>query len=186
MEAVHQAGGSPELIAPEAGKVQAFNHLDKGSTFDVDTTLEDARAGEYDGAVLPGGVANPDQLRTQQPAISFLQEFFSDGQAGRSDLPRAVDPRRGGPGPRARGSPRGRRCGRISATRAASGSTRRSSSTRAWSRAASPTTSRVLREDRREFAEGRHDSAARTPDPATAADTDGLGGSRGGVRWPPQ
>ena len=79
-KAVQQAGGSPELIAPEAGKVQAFNHLDKGSTFDVDTTLEDARAGDYDGAVLPGGVANPDQLRTQQPAISFLQAFFSEGK----------------------------------------------------------------------------------------------------------
>jgi len=79
-KAVQQAGGSPELIAPEAGKVQAFNHLDKGSTFDVDTTLEDARAGDYDGAVLPGGVANPDQLRTDTRAVRFLKDVFSEGK----------------------------------------------------------------------------------------------------------
>jgi protease I len=79
-EAVEQAGGKPELIAPEAGDVQAFNHLDKGSTFPVDRTLADARPGDYDGVVLPGGVANPDQLRTERDAIEFLQEFFAEGK----------------------------------------------------------------------------------------------------------
>src|ERR1700727_2098187 len=76
-EAVEKAGGKPELIAPEAGAVQAFNHLDKGSTFSVDTTLADAQPGDYDGVVLPGGVANPDQLRTESDAIEFLQAFFA-------------------------------------------------------------------------------------------------------------
>jgi protease I len=79
-EAVEQAGGTPELIAPESGEVQAFNHLDKGSTFSVDGTLADARAREYDGVVLPGGVANPDQLRTDERAISFLQDCFAEGK----------------------------------------------------------------------------------------------------------
>jgi len=79
-EAVEQAGGTPELIAPESGEVQAFNHLDKGSTFPVDETLTDARAREYDGVVLPGGVANPDQLRTEERAIGFLQDFFAEGK----------------------------------------------------------------------------------------------------------
>jgi protease I len=79
-QAVEQAGGKPELIAPEAGDVQAFNHLDKGSTFPVDRTLADARPSDYDGVVLPGGVANPDQLRTERDAIQFLQEFFADGK----------------------------------------------------------------------------------------------------------
>ncbi len=79
-EAVEQAGGTPELIAPETGEVQAFNHLDKGSTFSVDETLADARAREYDGVVLPGGVANPDQLRTDKRAVSFLQDFFAEGK----------------------------------------------------------------------------------------------------------
>jgi protease I len=79
-EAVEQAGAIPELIAPENGEVQAMNHLDKGSTFDVDKTLADAHASDYDGAVLPGGVANPDQLRTEESAIGFLQDLFGEGK----------------------------------------------------------------------------------------------------------
>jgi protease I len=77
--AVEEAGGTPELIAPDSGEIQAFNHLDKGSTFKVDRTLEEADPGEYDGVVLPGGVANPDQLRTEETAVRFLQEAFSAG-----------------------------------------------------------------------------------------------------------
>src|SRR5579872_1386528 len=72
-DAVERAGGTPELLAPEPGEVQAFNHLDKGDRFAVDKALEQARASDYDGVVLPGGVANPDQLRTKQRAVSFLQ-----------------------------------------------------------------------------------------------------------------
>ncbi len=79
-EAIEQAGGKPELIAPERGEVQAFNHLDKGSTFAVDKSLEEARSNDYDGVVLPGGVANPDQLRTDERALRFLQEVFSEGK----------------------------------------------------------------------------------------------------------
>jgi protease I len=79
-KAVEQAGGQPELIAPEAGKVQAFNHLDKGSTFPVDRTLGDVRADDYDALVLPGGVANPDQLRTDERAVRFVQEIFRAGK----------------------------------------------------------------------------------------------------------
>lgn len=79
-KAIEEAGGDPVLIAPESGKVQAFNHLDKGGTYDVDETLEQADPGEYDAVVLPGGVANPDQLRTEQAAIDFLRETFSAGK----------------------------------------------------------------------------------------------------------
>ncbi len=79
-KAVENAGGKPELVAPKKGEVQAFNHLDKGSTFPVDKTLADAEPGDYDGVVLPGGVANPDQLRTESDAVSFLQRFFADGK----------------------------------------------------------------------------------------------------------
>jgi protease I len=79
-EAVARAGGSPELIAPEEGEVQAFNHLDKGSTFTVDRTLAQAHSADYDGVVLPGGVANPDQLRTEAAAVGFLQELFAEGK----------------------------------------------------------------------------------------------------------
>ncbi len=57
-KAVEQAGGTPKLLSVQPGSVQAFNHLDKGDTFDVDTTFDQADAGDYDALVLPGGVAN--------------------------------------------------------------------------------------------------------------------------------
>ncbi len=79
-KAVESAGGEPVLIAPEDGDVQAFNHLDKASSFPVQTTLAEAQPADYDGVVLPGGVANPDKLRTEPRALEFLQEFFSAGK----------------------------------------------------------------------------------------------------------
>ncbi|HEV7585836.1 MAG TPA: type 1 glutamine amidotransferase domain-containing protein [Solirubrobacteraceae bacterium] len=79
-EAVKEAGATPELVAPKPGKVQAMNHLDKASTFPVDRTLDEVRPQEYDGVVLPGGVANPDQLRLEQGAVRFLQEFAAEGK----------------------------------------------------------------------------------------------------------
>ena len=79
-EAVKEAGATPELIAPQRGTVQAMNHLDKASRFPVDRTLEEVRPQEYDGVVLPGGVANPDELRMEEPAVRFLQEFFAEGK----------------------------------------------------------------------------------------------------------
>jgi protease I len=78
--AVEDAGGSPDLLAPEGGDVQAFNHLDKGSTFPVDVALADADWGAYDGLVLPGGVANPDQLRTNDRALEFIRGIFAEGK----------------------------------------------------------------------------------------------------------
>lgn len=79
-KAVQEAGGTPKLIAPERGEVQAFNHLDKSSTYPVEEALEDADPDSYDALVLPGGVANPDQLRTNERAIQFVQKIFSAGK----------------------------------------------------------------------------------------------------------
>jgi len=79
-QAVKDAGGTPVLIAPEGGSVQAFNHLDKGDTFPVDHTVDEARVAEYDGLMLPGGVANPDQLRTNDTAVAFARGFFEAGK----------------------------------------------------------------------------------------------------------
>jgi protease I len=79
-KALERAGAKPELIAPEEGEVQAFNHLDKSATFRVDKTLEAARPSDYDGVVLPGGVANPDELRLESRAVEFLREFFAEGK----------------------------------------------------------------------------------------------------------
>src|SRR4051794_9339737 len=70
-EAVKGAGGEPELIAPESDEVQGFNHLDRGDAFEVDRAVADADAADYDALVLPGGVANPDILRTVPEAVEF-------------------------------------------------------------------------------------------------------------------
>jgi protease I len=80
LKAVREAGAKAELLAPESGEVQAFNHLDKGDTFEVDRTVGEADASEYDGLVLPGGVANPDQLRTKPEALEFVRGFFEAGK----------------------------------------------------------------------------------------------------------
>jgi protease I len=79
-KAVEEAGGRPELISIEPGQVQAFNHLDKGDKFDVDKTVDEADESDYDGLVLPGGVANPDVLRTNESAVSFTRSFFESGK----------------------------------------------------------------------------------------------------------
>ena len=79
-KAVEAAGATPELLSTDDGEVQAFNHLDKADTFTVDRTVARADAGEYDGLVLPGGVANPDLLRTDDDAVAFIRAFFEDGK----------------------------------------------------------------------------------------------------------
>jgi len=80
LEALKNAGAEVDLIAPETGEVQAFNHLDKGETFRVDHTVAEVNPGDYAGLVLPGGVANPDQLRTDEKAVAFARGFFEAGK----------------------------------------------------------------------------------------------------------
>jgi protease I len=79
-DAVSGEGASPELVSTDEGKVQAFNHLDKGDTFPVDRTVAGASADDYDALVLPGGVANPDFLRTDEQAVAFVRAFFEQGK----------------------------------------------------------------------------------------------------------
>jgi protease I len=79
-KAVEKEGGTPELIALESGEIQGFEHLDKGDTFPVDKTAADARSEDYDGLVLPGGVANPDFLRTDADVVRLVREFFKAGK----------------------------------------------------------------------------------------------------------
>jgi protease I len=78
--AVENAGGSPKLLSIESGEVQAYHHLDKGDTFAVDAVVGDADPASYDGLVLPGGVANPDALRMDEDAVSFVKEFVGAGK----------------------------------------------------------------------------------------------------------
>jgi protease I len=79
-KAVEEAGGTPELLSLESGQVQAFNHLDKADNFPVDRTVGDADASDYDGLVLPGGVANPDFLRADEKAVAFVRAFFDQAK----------------------------------------------------------------------------------------------------------
>ena len=76
LQAVREAGGTPELISLETGAIQMFNHLDKGDTIEVEKAVSDADPSDYAGLVVPGGVANPDALRTDDDAVSFVRGFF--------------------------------------------------------------------------------------------------------------
>jgi protease I len=78
--AVEQAGGTPRLISTKSGRVQAFDHLDKADTFQVDATVDAVSAADFAGLVLPGGVANPDLLRMDDRAVAFAKEFFDAGK----------------------------------------------------------------------------------------------------------
>ena len=75
-DAVTGAGHTAELLSPESGEVQLFNHLDKAETRPVDKTVGDASVDDYDALVLPGGVANPDALRMDEDAVEFVKAFF--------------------------------------------------------------------------------------------------------------
>jgi protease I len=79
-KAVEHEGGQPELVSLEEGEIQGFEHLDKADTFEVQHAVSDVSADDYDGLVLPGGVANPDALRTDEDAVSFVRAFFEAGK----------------------------------------------------------------------------------------------------------
>lgn len=79
-KALQDAGFRTEVISPEPGTVQTFNHLDEAETIEVDTPLSDASVDRYAGLLLPGGVANPDALRTDKDAVAFITEFVASGK----------------------------------------------------------------------------------------------------------
>lgn len=79
-EAVKAAGAEAELIAPEAGEVETMDHLDRADSFPVDRSTEEADPNDYDAVVLPGGVANPDRLRTDAEAVAFLRAMHDAGK----------------------------------------------------------------------------------------------------------
>lgn len=74
--AIKDAGATVELISLEKGKIQGYNHADKADTFNVDKTINEVKAEDYNGLVLPGGVHNPDTLRTNKKAVAFVRDFF--------------------------------------------------------------------------------------------------------------
>ncbi|MFJ8151350.1 type 1 glutamine amidotransferase domain-containing protein [Streptomyces sp. NPDC094468] len=78
-KAVADAGHEPVLVSTEPGRVQGFDHLDKADTFPVDEVVGDVSADAFGALVLPGGVANPDILRTDDRAVAFVKGFFEAG-----------------------------------------------------------------------------------------------------------
>lgn len=76
-QALEQAGAQTQIVSPADQEVQGWNHFDEGERFPVDVPLAQARAADFDALLLPGGVANPDQLRMQPQAVQFVKDFFS-------------------------------------------------------------------------------------------------------------
>lgn len=79
-KALQAAGATTQVVSPAKGEVQGWKHFDKGEKVKVDVALDDARAGDFDALLLPGGVANPDQLRMLPKAVDFVRGFFEAGK----------------------------------------------------------------------------------------------------------
>jgi len=73
---VQESGGTPTLVSIKGGEIQATQHDDAGDRIPVQRTLDDVSEEDFDGLVLPGGVANPDRLRTDERAVRFVRQFF--------------------------------------------------------------------------------------------------------------
>jgi protease I len=79
-DALEDEGAVVELLSIQEEPIQGVRHLDKGDTFEVDGLVGEADATRYDGLVLPGGVANPDRLRTDATAVEFVRQFFEQSK----------------------------------------------------------------------------------------------------------
>jgi len=73
--ALREAGARVTIIAPESGRIQAFQHLDKGDTFEVEATVDSVNATDFDALMLPGGVVNADALRMNAAAVEFVRDM---------------------------------------------------------------------------------------------------------------
>lgn len=78
--ALEEAGANTRLVSPKDGQIKAWDFTDWGETFPVDVLLESARPEEFNALLLPGGVINPDSLRTMPKAVAFLKAFFDAGK----------------------------------------------------------------------------------------------------------
>jgi protease I len=78
--ALDAAGADTRLVSPKEGEVKAWDFTDWGGMFPVDVLLEDARPEAFDALLLPGGVINPDALRTLPEAVAFVKAFFDAGK----------------------------------------------------------------------------------------------------------
>jgi protease I len=79
-EALDQAGAETKIVSLKSGKIQGMHHADKGDKFDIDLTLDEARPEEFDALMIPGGLINPDALRSNEDALEFTRHFFREGK----------------------------------------------------------------------------------------------------------
>ena len=79
-EEVRKAGADTELLSPKDGEIQGSDHLEKADTFPVDRSVGEAKVDDYDALVVPGGVANPDEMRTHEDAVRFVRQFVDSGK----------------------------------------------------------------------------------------------------------
>src|SRR6476646_2716132 len=79
-EALDEAGAETKIVSLNSGKIQGMHHADKGDKFDVDLTLDEARPEEFDALMIPGGLMNPDTLRSTPEAVEFTRHFFEEGK----------------------------------------------------------------------------------------------------------
>ncbi len=79
-EALQEAGAETTIVSPAKGKVQGMNHAEKGDEFEVDLALDSARPGDFDALLIPGGLMNPDELRSTPKALEFTKHFFKTGK----------------------------------------------------------------------------------------------------------
>jgi protease I len=79
-KALDAAGATTEVVAPKSRAIRGWSHREWGESVDVDETLEDVDAKDYDALLLPGGVMNPDALRMEPKAVAFVKDFFDAGK----------------------------------------------------------------------------------------------------------
>ena len=79
-EALDEAEAETKIVSLKPGKIQGMHHADKGDKFDVDLTLDEARPEEFDALLIPGGLMNPDALRSNDEALEFTRHFFREGK----------------------------------------------------------------------------------------------------------
>jgi protease I len=79
-DALESEGARTELISLESGSIQTANHFDKADTQPVDRVIGDADADDYDAVFIPGGVANPDLLRSSDEVVTFVRDFYTAGK----------------------------------------------------------------------------------------------------------
>ncbi len=80
LDALEKAGAEVDIISPKSGKVKAWNSTDWGAEYDITKQLKEASYDDYNALMLPGGVFNPDKLRMNDNAVSFVKSFFEAGK----------------------------------------------------------------------------------------------------------